>query len=64
MIAMTTCQLRESAPSQEEKMKESEETAITITVENLRIIEKVSNLALSITSTLARFLAIYAKMRA
>ena len=64
MIAITTCQLSELAPSQEEEMNESEEMTITAKVENLRIIEKVSNLALSMTSTLARFVTIYAKMRA
>ena len=55
----------------DEQIEELKKTAIqeikwdatTENVENLRTNEKVSNLALSITSTLARFPAFYAKMR-
>jgi hypothetical protein len=60
--AITTCQFSESAPSQEEKAMEAAIAIATMALEKVRTLENVFNLAISITVTVARFIANYAKM--
>jgi hypothetical protein len=60
---MTTCQLSESAPSHDEKSSESAIANATTPLEKVRTREKVFNFAISITVTVARFKANYAKMQ-
>jgi cell division protein FtsL len=56
--------LRDSEPSQEEKRIERSIARATTALEKVRTAEKVFNFAISITATVARFAAIYAKMQA
>jgi len=59
---MTTCQLSESAPSHDEKSIDNTMATTTMALEKVRTLENVFNLAISITATVAIFIAIYAKM--
>jgi hypothetical protein len=63
MTAMATCQLSESAPSHDEKSIERAMATATMALEKVRTLENVFNLAISITATVARFNAFYAKMQ-